>query len=145
MKRLLPLTMLLASAAVAAERTPAGTIAVDMRGFRSDRGSMRVSLFASANGYPGRHELALRAGTGRIKDRAAAFRFENIPHGTYAVSVLHDENDNRKMDTNWLGIPKEGGGASNNPKPRMGPPRFEDAKFVLRAPLLKMAIQIRYP
>jgi uncharacterized protein (DUF2141 family) len=49
------------------------------------------------------------------------------------------------MDTNWLGIPKEGGGASNNPKARMGPPRFEDAKFVLRAPLLKMTIQIRYP
>jgi uncharacterized protein (DUF2141 family) len=142
---LLPLATLLLAGVAVAEKGSGGTIALELRGFRSDRGTMRVSLFASAKGYPGRHELALRAGTGPIKNRVATFRFDNVPHGVYAVSVLHDENDNRKMDTNWLGIPKEGGGASNNPRARMGPPRFEDAKFALRSPLLKMTIQIRYP
>jgi uncharacterized protein (DUF2141 family) len=53
-----------------------------------------------------------------------------LPPGRYAVSVYLDENGNRKLDTNWLGMPKEAVGVSNNPRGRMGPPRFEDSVFV---------------
>ncbi len=131
--------------AQATARPATGSVLVTMTGFRSDRGAMRISLFRSAQGYPGKHTLALRSGTGRIQGGAASFRFDGIPHGTYAISVLHDENGNGKMDTNWIGIPKEGGGASNDAKARFGPPKYEDAKFVLAQPALKLAIKIRYP
>jgi uncharacterized protein (DUF2141 family) len=50
------------------------------------------------------------------------------PDSTLYLS-FHDENQKGKLDTNWLGIPREGVGASNNPKPRVGPPKFASAKF----------------
>jgi len=57
--------------------------------------------------------------------------FTNLPAGIYAISVFHDENMNQKLDKNFVGVPKEGYGASNNPKKKMGPPTFEEANFQL--------------
>ena len=58
--------------------------------------------------------------------------FENIPAGSYAVAVLHDENKNEKMDFNLVGIPKEAYGFSNNAKGFMAPPKFSDAAIRLQ-------------
>lgn len=57
----------------------------------------------------------------------------DLPPGTYAVSVYEDLNGNHKLDHNFLGIPREPVGASNNPKERIGPPRFHDCSFYLGA------------
>ena len=57
---------------------------------------------------------------------------KNVPDGTYAVSFVHDKNSNGKMDKNFMGIPKEDYGCSNNAKGFMGPPKWEDAKFELK-------------
>lgn len=54
---------------------------------------------------------------------------EDLPEGTYAVSVFHDENGNSELDKNMLGIPKEPYGFSNDASGTMGPPSFEDASF----------------
>ena len=59
----------------------------------------------------------------------ATCEFHGVSAGVYAVSIFHDENLNGRLDTNWMGIPREGVGASNNPKPRMGPPKFAAAEF----------------
>lgn len=127
-----------------AEPAKRATITVEMRDFRNDKGYMRIALFDSKEGFPDKPKLALRADSGRIKDGRARHVFTGIPYGTYAVAVLHDENGNGKMDTNWVGIPKEGGGASRNPKPRFGPPDFEDAAFRLKVRHVKLRIIIRY-
>jgi uncharacterized protein (DUF2141 family) len=55
--------------------------------------------------------------------------FKNIPAGEYAISVFHDANGNGKLDTNFIGMPKEGVGASNDAMGSFGPPSFEKAKF----------------
>ncbi len=59
--------------------------------------------------------------------------FDNLEPGTYAVSAYHDANGNNRLDTNFLGIPTERTGASNNPRPAMRAPRFNEAKFDLNA------------
>ena len=122
-----------------------GKIVVTITGFRSDSGWMRISLFSSKKGFPGKHELAFRSGSRPIKNRTASFVFEGIPHATYAIAVLHDENGNGKMDTNFIGIPKEGGGTSRDAKARFGPPSYDDAKFVLQQSELRMPIRMQYP
>ena len=66
-----------------------------------------------------------------IKEKRATIIFKNIDAGEYAVSFIHDENKNNKMDTNFFGIPKEDYGCSNNAKSFLGPPKYEDAKFML--------------
>jgi uncharacterized protein (DUF2141 family) len=56
---------------------------------------------------------------------------KDIPPGEYAISAFHDANDNKKMDTNLFGIPKEPIGISNNATGFMGPPKYNDAKFTV--------------
>ena len=67
-----------------------------------------------------------------IENEQCTITFQNIPAGVYAVSIFHDENDNGKMDTNFMGIPKEDYGCSNDASGFMGPPKWEDAKFELK-------------
>ncbi|WP_458629239.1 DUF2141 domain-containing protein [Winogradskyella sp. PC D3.3] len=68
-----------------------------------------------------------------IENKRCTVTFEGIPDGTYAVSVFHDENDNGKMDTNFMHIPKEDYGCSNGATGFMGPPKWKDAKFEIKA------------
>lgn len=66
-----------------------------------------------------------------IDDNKSTVVFNNVPKGVYAVSFIHDENDNGKMDKNFMGVPKENYGCSNNARGFLGPPRWNDAKFEL--------------
>jgi uncharacterized protein (DUF2141 family) len=122
-----------------------GKIVVTVTGFKSDSGWMRISLFSSKKGFPGKHALAVSSGSRPIKNRTSSFVFDGVPHGTYAIAVLHDANSNGKMDTNFIGIPKEGGGTSRDAKARFGPPSYDDAKFVLQESALRLQIRMQYP
>lgn len=55
----------------------------------------------------------------------------SLPHGEYAISVHHDANGNEKMDSNFIGIPKEPVGMSKNQVPKFGPPKFKKSVFSL--------------
>ncbi len=57
------------------------------------------------------------------------FEFDDIPPGTYALALFHDENSNYELDQNFIGIPQEGFGFSNNAFGNFGPPNFNAAKF----------------
>lgn len=63
-----------------------------------------------------------------IKGKLVAL-FPDLAPGTYAISVMHDSNINKVLDTNSIGIPKEGFGFSNDAMGKFGPPDFEDASF----------------
>ncbi len=69
--------------------------------------------------------------------------FEGVPVGTYAISVMHDANENGKLDYRTSGIPKEGFGFSNNVLSKLGAPKFEKAKFQL-TDNAKIQIALRY-
>lgn len=52
-----------------------------------------------------------------------------ISAGKYAISIFHDVNMDGELNTNFMGIPKEPYGFSNNPKSTFGPPSFEQSLF----------------
>lgn len=106
-----------------------GTLTVIISNFKSNRGSAAVALYNQEKAFPKSPGKAIRQSFFPINDKKSVAVFENLPTGEYAVSVFHDENNNKKMDTNFLGIPKEGVGASNNAKGHFGPPKYKDAKF----------------
>ena len=66
-----------------------------------------------------------------------------MPPGTYAIAVLHDENDNGKMDYRLLRLPKEPYGFSNGVVPRLGPPKFEAAAFSVGDEAVALDISLR--
>lgn len=69
--------------------------------------------------------------------------FSNIAPGTYAISLIHDENSNGRMDMR-LFIPREGFGFSRNPAIGMGPPRFASAAFSVGAAPASQPVRVRY-
>jgi uncharacterized protein (DUF2141 family) len=64
--------------------------------------------------------------------------------GTYAVYVFHDEDHNKKLKTNFFGMPKEGMGVSNNAKGHFGHPKYDDAKFNFNKPEQTISISLSY-
>lgn len=124
--------------------TQANVIRVDIDGLRSDRGQVLCALFSLAADFPKKTDKALARAKSPIVDGHAACEFQSIASGTYAVSVFHDENSNGKLDTNFIGIPREGVGASNNAKGHFGPPKFSAAAFPYPGGPTALKISINY-
>ena len=75
--------------------------------------------------------------------RQSGIRLRGISPGVYALSVIHDENGNGRLDR-FMAIPREGFGFSRNPRIRMGPPRFEEVRFQVAGPVTRQAVQMKY-
>jgi len=70
----------------------------------------------------------LKGASSEIKNGKSIVTFKNIKPGAYGIMVVHDKNDNKRMDFEPTGMPTEAYGMSNNPM-SYGPPQFSDAKF----------------
>jgi uncharacterized protein (DUF2141 family) len=95
----------------------------------SDKGVCRACIFANASAF--QKMAALQCLSVPIVNQKALFTFTGIPKGKYALFVFHDVNENNKLDRNWLGIPKEGYGASRNKLPFAAAPGYEPNSFVI--------------
>lgn len=121
-----------------------GVLSVVISDFKNDKGTAVVALYNNSEGFPKSAEKALKVMTLPIVNKQSEAEFGSLPAGEYAVSVYHDENGNKKMDTNFLGMPKEGVGNSNNARGHFGPPKYSDAKFKFRGDKQSIAIKIVY-
>jgi uncharacterized protein (DUF2141 family) len=122
-----------------------GTVLVEIGGLRNTNGRVNVSLFAGADGFPQDTAAVFKSATLQVTaGREVAVRFDDLSFGDYAVAVLHDENGNGVMDTGFLGIPSEGFGFSNNPRPGFGPPSFQSCKFGLDRHEVTVRLEVRY-
>lgn len=125
-KTIVLLTML--SAFTAPQKPGPGSIAVEITGIPSTKGLIRIALFDKAEGFT-QHEFALQKASIPVKAATAAWTFQGLVAGRYAVAVYHDENSNAILDTNFLGIPTEAYGFSNDAMGTFGPPSFQAASF----------------
>ena len=103
-------------------------LTVNISGLNSSDGNLLVGIYNKKESFL---KKLIKSTIIKIENKKALVLFRNLPKGIYAVSFVHDENDNKKMDTNFIGIPKEDYGCSNNAIGFMGPPKYKDAKFVL--------------
>lgn len=130
--------------ASASAQAPETRVRMTFRGLRSSSGTVRCLLFASPEGFPDRSDKAQSYAVVSIRDRTAVCDFGGMAPGTYAVTAFHDENANERLDTNWMGIPKEGIAASQDARATMGPPRWRDAQFNFRGGSLELAARMFY-
>lgn len=112
--------------AISAMATAQVAIKVDIVGLKNNKGQVLIGLYNSENQFL---KKVYKGNVALIKNKKATATFENLPAGEYAISIFHDENSNGKLDTNFMGIPKEAYAASNDAKGFMGPPKYKDAKF----------------
>ena len=147
LRALLPVAALFVFVAASPTQSPspqANRIHVEIDGLRNDKGQVMCALFSSAEGFPRDNDKAVAHVKGAISHGQASCEFSDIPIGTYAVSIFHDENSNGKMDTNFMGIPREGVGASNNATGHFGPPKFSAAAFQFPGGQEDLKIHINY-
>jgi uncharacterized protein (DUF2141 family) len=120
------------------------SLTVKVNGATPGKGQAILSLFASSADY------LKQAAISNIKpvdnNGQVVFRLEHLDAGTYALSIVYDEDSNGRLNTGFLGIPTEldrlfilrmNGplvGFSNNAKGLFGPPAYEKASFTLSAP-----------
>lgn len=121
-----------------------GKIIVEIEGFPNDKGVVRSHLFNSAEPYPTESDSAFKKTTSFAKSGKAVLEYDNVPYGIYALTVHHDENNNGKMDRNFIGYPKEGFGLSNNPKIMFSVPTFEECKFKLDKDVKIIKIKLKF-
>lgn len=118
--------------AALAAAAQASELHIAVEGIRSDRGTIMVALHAPAPGVDFPDAAGTVAGQWRkAKAGTLHFVFRDLPAGRFAIAVFHDENGNEDLDTNLLGIPREGYAFSRNARGFAGPPSFDAAAVEL--------------
>ena len=138
-------SMLMLSLSAAKQPYPGtGDLTVIVKNIRNNKGQIGLSLFRSANGFPNHREKSVLSAFAAAKTESIEYTFKNIQGDTYAVAVFHDENSDGKINSNFIGIPKEGVGVSNNAKGSFGPPKFDDSKFSFNPPAQTITVSLTY-
>jgi len=122
---------------------PTSVITVRIEALRNDRGTVYVSLHDNKKTFDD-NKGAVQSAKALPKQGTAVVVFKNVVPGKYALSFIHDENDNKKLDTSFIGIPKEGFGYSKDAMGRFGPPKFDDAALVLPAGATTVVMRTKY-
>ena len=129
----------------AAATAPDADVTVTVSGIRNPQGEIIVWLWSGPDGFAKDDNKAFRvasiAAGGAVEGKVSVHWA--VPAGDYAVTTLHDENGNRRLDMSFLGIPTEGFGVSNNVM-AMGPPAFKDTKVPVPSTGAVIPLKLRY-
>jgi uncharacterized protein (DUF2141 family) len=105
-----------------------GTIVVNVSGIENNKGIIRIGLYNNESTFPTYGEQ-FKGAEPNANTTGVSYTFTNIPAGTYAVAVWHDEDEDKTKNKNLFGAPKENYGFSRNIYGSFGPPAFEEVSF----------------
>lgn len=130
-----------ARAQTAPAATPAAVATIEFVAIVAhDRGMVRCGLYTRDKWLKKPFKPAKSA----IQNKRAVCRFTGIASGTYAIAAYHDENANGKLDRNFIGIPSEPYGMTNDARPKIfAAPTFDDAKFVYGGGSVTQRVRLR--
>ncbi len=104
------------------------TISVKVHNVSSEKGKINVAVYDSDETFL-KFDKVVKTGSAEAHEGVVSLKIENMPAGEYALAVFHDENANNKLDTNWLGIPKEKVAFSKAKMHTFGPPKYKECVF----------------
>jgi uncharacterized protein (DUF2141 family) len=117
------------------------SLEVTVKNIKGTKGDIRIGLFTTEADFL---KTAVKGKVVKANGAEVKVIFEDLPAGDYAVSVIHDENGNEKLDTKAMGIPKEGFAFGNNAMGTFGPPSFDEAKIKLEGKPVQQVISMKY-
>jgi uncharacterized protein (DUF2141 family) len=120
------------------------SLVIHVTGFRSTKGLLGAGLFTSSVGWPEDVAKSFRQAHFPIEGDHATARFDHLPARKYGVVVLHDENENQKLDRNIFMFPTEGFGFGNNPHVLLVAPPIEKATIAVTCPETTTDIHLIY-
>lgn len=131
--------------AIAFAQSSCPGIHVKIPNIKNSIGNIACGIFESPEGFPRKFLVSAKVVIiKKIQKTQAQCHFVDIPPGIYAIAVIHDENMNGELDTNWMGIPTEGYGFSNTTLDEFGAPAFSAARFRYDGQNLNLTIKLKY-
>ncbi|MFO7670248.1 MAG: DUF2141 domain-containing protein [Bacteroidales bacterium] len=134
---------LLGTPELSSQVSPAATLEITFKGLRNNKGIVAIGLYKDPRGWHKNPDLEPNWSKENIKDSCLTVKYENLPFGTYAITMMDDEDANLKMDK-FMGLPREGFGFSRNPKVGITAPKFEECSFVVDKPHHEITIKVIY-
>lgn len=136
-KIILQITLLICGYLVQAQSSC--ELIVQVENIKEVKGSLMIAIYNHEDHFLSKEMMS----DGKIiKSSNMEFAFKGLSEGTYAISLFHDENNNGKLDANFIGIPSEPYAFSNNAKGMFGPPSFEQCKFEVKGGIQKIVISL---
>ena len=120
----------------------AANLTVTVEQVRNSRGEIRFAIFDIPSEFPQGNELYSKHIPAQLG--IVTIRFYNLSPGAYAIAIHHDENSDGEMNTNFIGLPKEGYGFSNDAKVIFSPPVFEAAAFFMNLDDKSIRLRVVY-
>ncbi len=123
-----------------------GTLIIQVNNLKNNNGKIIFHLFNNETRkyFPTKSDNSSLRIDSKISNNQVRITIEDLPYGSYAYTLHHDENDNRKMDKTWLGLPDEGWALSNELRPVISMPDFDEGKFQLNKPKLEVTTTLNY-
>jgi uncharacterized protein (DUF2141 family) len=108
---------------------------VEVKSIPNSKGNIFIGLFRPKDEFPvfGKQYIGKII---PVSGRKLSYSFNELAEGKYAVAVFHDENKNGKLDKNYLGIPVEAYGFSNNARRTFSAPSFEEAEINVKSDVI---------
>jgi len=103
-------------------------LTVHVDNVKTSLGNIHIAVYNDSKGFL-KFDHVLRSCSTQALDGITVLTLNDLPSGTYAIAAFHDENINEKLDTNFIGIPKEQVGFSNSKMKTFGPPSFKECSF----------------
>ncbi len=129
----------------APSNNPGGNLKLVLTGFDNNKGMAMVALCHSKENFDSGNcgNFPSMMVSTPIKNERVEHIFQDIPFGKYAIRSYHDENGNGELDANFMGIPKEDYGFSNNARGMTGPPKYEKVKFSFHKDNQEMEVEMK--
>ena len=132
------------AATTAPATAPTGALlTITIKDLRNHNGDLVFGVFTQPDGFPNVQSKSVYWEVKPADADSVTFT-TRLPPGRYGAGVLHDENRSGDMDKGLGGIPLEGYGVTNNPKPRFRKATFDEATFTLPAEGATMTISLQY-
>jgi uncharacterized protein (DUF2141 family) len=121
-----------------------GKINIEIEGLRNQQGEVCLNIFSGSRGFPSDSEKAVKKQCFPITKRPLTVTLGGLKYGSYAVSVYHDQNGDKKLNRDSLGIPAEGFGFSNNPFVGTAPAKYREALLIVAGESTNIKIMMKY-
>ena len=134
---LLPFLFVLISNVISAQHS----LSLNIDGVASEEGNICFAIYTNESSFL-KFDKVYKSGSEKAVKGNTAFHITDLPDGEYAIAIFHDVNDNKYLDTNILGIPKEQVAFSNGKMKMFGPPKFEECVFTFNSNMeMKISLQ----
>jgi len=124
------------------DTTEVGTLQITVENVKKSQGKIMLAVYSEEENFLS--DITYRSVQHEVNQSGkVSLEIADLPYGKYAISLYHDENNNGELDANFMKIPKEPYGFSNNARGMFGPPKFKDAQFSFDTTTSEIRIEIK--